>query len=143
MKHFLGVFIALIIVIGLTACSNSPEETHSNATVSTTPISVADSEVLEHLSDKYNMKFKLWGAQDDSLFVYYIYPNYADWECHILMPENTDDITQYQKGLSWEVSGDELIISGVDTHEIFKIDITQETATSTSTGRVYKIYDME
>lgn len=100
-------------------------------------------EVLQFLMDRYNMHFKLWGPEGHDLYAFFIYPNYAEWECHILMPANTDDIEQYQKDLSWEVAGDELIIRGAGSQETFKIDITMETATSTTTGRVYKIYAME
>jgi hypothetical protein len=37
---------------------------------------------------------------------------------------------------------DELIITG-EWQETFKIDITAETATSTTTGKVYQIYEMQ
>ncbi len=100
-------------------------------------------EVMEYFADKYDMMFKLWGPEEHDLYAFYIYPDHAEWECHILMPANTDDIEQYQKNLSWEVVGDELIISGAESHEVFKIDISAETATSATTGRVYKIYEME
>ena len=100
-------------------------------------------EVLKYFADKYDMTFKLWGPEGQDLYAFYIYPDRAEWECHILMRANTDDIEQYQKDLSWEVVGDELIISGAGSREIFKIDILMETAASTTTGRVYKIYGMD
>lgn len=103
----------------------------------------SQNEVLKYFTDKYDMRFKLWGPEGNDLYAFYIYPDHAEWECHILMPENTDDIEQYQKNLSWEVVGDELIISGAGGQETFKIDISLETATSATTGRVYKIYEME
>lgn len=100
-------------------------------------------EVLQFLADRYHMTFKLWGPEGHDLYAFYVYPDYAEWECHILMPENTDDIAQYQKNLSWEVVNDELIIRGAGSQETFRIDTSMETATSTTTGRVYKIYEMD
>lgn len=143
MKQIHYSIIALIIVICLAACANTAEEPYTVETASAVSPSVADHGVWEYFSSKYDMTFQLWSAQEDSLFAYYVYPDYADWECHILMPANTDDVAQYQKNLTWEVVGDELIISGAGAQEAFKIDITLETATSTSTGRVYQIYAME
>ena len=106
-------------------------------------VSEPQNEVLQFFADRYDMRFKLWGPEGNDLYAFYIYPDYAEWECHILMPANTDDIAQYQKNLSWEVVGNELIISGAGSQESFKIDILMETATSATTGRVYKIYEME
>ena len=103
----------------------------------------SQNEVLKYFADKYDMRFKLWGPEGNDLYAFYIYPDYAEWECHILMPANTDDIAQYQKDLSWEVVGDELMIRGAGSQETFKIDMSMETATSTTTGRVYKIYAMD
>lgn len=105
----------------------------------------ADNEVLQCLSNKYGLKFELWGPEGQDLYAYRVYPDHADWECHILMPENTDDIEQYQKNLSWEVVGNELNISGTggEWQETLTIDISKETATSVTTGRVYKIYEMD
>lgn len=106
----------------------------------------AENEVLCFLADRYNMKFTLWGPEGNDLYAYHIYPDYAEWECHILMPENTDDIEQYWNDLSWKIEGDELVIIneiGGEWTETFKIDISAETATSTRTGRVYQIYEMD
>lgn len=100
-------------------------------------------EVLKYFADKYDMTLKLWGPEGHDLYAFYIYPDHAERECHILMPANTDDIAEYQKDLSWEVIGDELMISGAESQETFKIDILLETATSTTSGRVYKIYGMD
>ena len=108
-----------------------------------TPAGRAENEVREYLEDKYAMGFKLWGPEGNDLYAFYIYPDHAEWECHILMPANTDDIAQYQKDLSWEVAGDALIISGGDSQEVFKIDISTETAVSATTGKVYQICAME
>ena len=106
-------------------------------------VSEPQNEVLQFFADRYDMSFKLWGPEGNDLYAFYIYPDYAEWECHILMPANTDDIAQYQKDLSWEVVGDELIIRGAGSQEPFKIDLSMETATSATTGRVYKIYAMD
>ena len=59
-----------------------------------------------------------------------------------MMGENSDDVAQFHKDLSWEIVDDELIISGA-WEETFRIDIAAGTATSTSTGKVYTIYEME
>jgi hypothetical protein len=99
-------------------------------------------EVMQFFADKYDMKFTLWGPEGQDLYAFYIYPEYAERECHILMPENTDDVAEYHKDLSWEVVDDELIITG-EWQETFKIDITDETATSTTTGKVYQIYEKQ
>ena len=114
-----------------------------NAHADRTESSDQPNEVLQFLVDRYDMRFKLWGPEGHDLYAFYIYPDHAEWECHILMPANTDDIAQYQKDLSWEVAGDALNISGAESQELFKIDISMETATYTTTGRVYKIYGME
>ena len=106
----------------------------------------ADNEVLQYLSEKYGLQFILWGPVENDLFVYHIYPDHADWECHILMPENTDDVEQYWNDLSWKIEDDELIIIneiGGEWTETFKIDISAETATSRRTGIVYQIYEMD
>ena len=103
----------------------------------------SSNEVLQYFEDKYSKKFKLWGPEGHDLYAFHIYPDHAEWECHILMPENTDDIAQYQKDLSWEVAGDELTIRGAGSQETFRIDIAAETATSTTTGRVYQLCAME
>lgn len=101
------------------------------------------SEVLQYFADKYALRFQLWGPEGNDLYAFRIYPDHAEWECHILMPENTDDVEQYQKDLTWEVVGDELIISSAEGQEAFCIDMAAETATSATTGRVYQIYAME
>ena len=105
----------------------------------------ADNEVLQYLSEKYGLAFKLWGPEGQDLYAYRVYPDHADWECHILMPANTDDVEQYQKNLSWEVVGNELMICSIggEWQETLTIDISKETATSVTTGRVFQIYEMD
>lgn len=103
-------------------------------------------EVLKYLENEYDMQFTLWGPIGNDLYVFHVYPDHADYECHILMPENTDDVEQYWNDLEWEIFDDELIIEnhiGGEWSEVFKIDISAETATSTKTGRVYQIYEMD
>lgn len=109
------------------------------------PETETQSEVYQFLSDKYNLTFQLWGPVEHDLYVYHIYADHAEWECHILMPENTDDIEQYQKDLSWKIADDELIINETtgELKDSLKIDISAETATSAKTGIVYNIYKME
>lgn len=103
-------------------------------------------EVMKYLEDKYDLQFTLWGPVDNDLYVFHVYPDHADYECHILMPENTDDVEQYWNDLEWEIIDDELIIEnhiGGEWSEAFRIDISAQTATSTKTGRVYQIYEMD
>lgn len=103
-------------------------------------------EVLKFLKEEYDLQFTLWGPVDNDLYVFHVYPDHADYECHILMPENTDDVEQYWNDLEWEIIDDELIIKnhvGGEWSEAFKIDISMKTATSAKTGRVYQIYNMD
>ena len=102
----------------------------------------AQSEVAQFLNEKYGMQFKLWCPDGHDLYKFHIFPDYAERECHIMMGENSDDVAQYHKDLSWEIVDDELIISGA-WEETFRIDMAAGTATSTSTGKVYTIYEME
>lgn len=99
-------------------------------------------EVLQFFFDKYDGMFRLWGPEEQSLHVFYMYPDHAERECHILMPENTDDVSEYHTDLSWEVVDNELRITG-EWHEVFTIDISMETATSAATGKVYQICEMQ
>ena len=103
----------------------------------------ANKEVLEFLDAKYHSAFRLWGPEGQDLYAFHLYPDHAEWECHILMPENTEDIAEYRKDLAWEVVDDTLIISSADSQEVFCIDIAAETATSATTGKVYQICEMQ
>ena len=71
-----------------------------------------------------------------------IYPDHAERQCHLLMPRATDDVSIYHKDLSWSVDGSELIISE-DWEESFRIDISANTATSTTNGKIYEISEMQ
>ena len=102
----------------------------------------APNEVLQFLTDNYDLRFTLWGPEGQDLYALHIYPDHAERECHILMPANTDDIEEYFDSLSWEIVDDELIITG-QWQETFRIDIASKTATSVSTGKVYQIFEME
>lgn len=144
MKKIIALLLALSCVLALVACSKTDEATTPTGNIEDTASTETktQNEVLQFFADKYGMKFTLWGPEGQDLYAFYIYPNYAERECHILMPENTDDVAEYHKNLSWEVIDDELIITG-EWQETFKIDITAETATSTTTGKVYQIYEMQ
>ena len=147
MKKFITLFLSLSCLFTLAACSKANNES-TQATISNTEsIAITEAEtqneVLNYFASKYNMAFRLYGPEGHDLYVFHIYPDYAEWECHILMPANTDDIAEFQKDLSWEVVDDELIISGAGSQETFKIDITTETATSTTNGRVYRICEKD
>ena len=144
MKKIIALLLALSCVLALVACSKTDEATTPTGNIEDTASTETktQNEVLQFFADKYDMKFTLWGPEGQDLYAFYIYPNYAERECQILMPENTDDVAEYHKNLSWEVMDDELIITG-EWQETFKIDITEETATSTTTGKVYQIYEMQ
>ena len=144
MKKIIALLLALSCVLALVACSKTDEATTSTGNIEDTASTETktQNEVLQFFADKYDMKFTLWGPEGQDLYAFYIYPNHAERECHILMPENTDDVAEYHKNLSWEVMDDKLIITG-EWQETFKIDITVETATSTTTGKVYQIYEMQ
>mgnify|MGYP000105932004 FL=1 len=146
MKKIIMLFFALSCVLALVGCSKikEPATPTSNIedTVSTETETQIQNEILQFFADKYNMKFTLWGPEGHDLYAFYIYPDHAERECLILMPANTDDVAECIKNLAWEVVGDELIITG-GWQETFKIDITAETATSTATGKVYQIYEMQ
>ena len=146
MKKIITLFFALSCVLALVGCSKikEPATPTSNIedTVSTETETQIQNEILQFFADKYNTKFTLWGPEGHDLYAFYIYPDHAERECLILMPANTDDVAECIKNLAWEVVGDELIITG-GWQETFKIDITAETATSTATGKVYQIYEMQ
>ena len=144
MKKIIALLLALSCVLALVACSKTDEATTPTGNIEDTASTETktQNEVLQFFADKYDMKFTLWGPEGQDLYAFYIYPNHAERECHILMRENTDDVAEYHKNLSWEVMDDELIITG-EWQETFKIDITAETATSTTTGKVYQIYEMQ
>ena len=144
MKKLIVLLLALACVLSLAGCSKTDEATTPTGNIEDTASTETktQNEVLQFFADKYDMKFTLWGPEGQDLYAFYIYPNYAERECHILMPENTDDVAEYHKNLSWEVMDDELIITG-EWQETFKIDITAETANSTTTGKVYQIYEMQ
>ena len=101
-----------------------------------------DQQVLDYFAGKYDTRLKLWGPEGQDLYVFCIYPDHAERECHILMPANTEDAAQYHKDLSWQVEGDKLIITG-QWQETFRIDMEAETATSTATEKIYQIYPIE
>lgn len=145
MKKRIPLFLMMVFVITFAACGNKKGQDYLDASVLEAMETVeteVQSEVQQFLADEYGMRFKLWGPEGQDLYAFHVYPDHAERECHILMPANTDDISEYQKNLSWEVVDNELVITG-EWQETFEIDISMETATSATTGRVYQIYEME
>lgn len=151
MKKLIALFFVFSCVLSLVGCAKTAEESEaatltSNVEDTATAEPKFQNEVFQFLSDKYNFTFKLWGPVEHDLYVYHIYPDHADYECHIMMPEKTDDIEQYWNDLSWEIIDDELFIInkiGGEWTETFTIDVSAETATSAKTGRVYQICEIE
>ena len=146
----LTIALILAIILGFIGYQKAKEIHHEDLTAPTDYPTEnnpeTQNEVLKYLENKYALHFTLWSATEQDLYAYHVYPDHADYECHILMPENTDDVEQYWNDLEWEIIDDELIIEnhfGGEWSEAFKIDISAQTATSTKTGRVYQIYEME
>ena len=144
MKRIITLFFALSCVLALVGCSKikEPATPTSNIEDTVSAETQTQNEILQFFADTYNMKFTLWGPEGHDLYAFYIYPDHAYRECFILMPANTNDVTEYNKNLAWEVVDDELIITG-EWQETFKIDISAKTATSVATGKVYQIYEMQ
>ena len=150
MKKLIALFFVCSCVLALVGCAKPTEECEATNLTSaiddtTTAEPKNQSEVFQFLSDKYNLAFRLWGPVENDLYVYHVYPDHADYECYMMMPEKTDDVEQYQKNLSWKIEDDKLIITSVggEWTETFTIDISTETATSTRTDRVYEICEIE
>ena len=150
MKQAIALFLVLSFALALSGCFPTGEE--GNAITPTVGISgtaaaetETQNEVLQFLSEKYGLMFMLWGPTGRDLYVYHIYPTHADWECHILMPENTADIEQYRRNLCWKIEEDKLILSSAAEgwQETLTIDLSEETATSATTGIVYKLYEID
>lgn len=144
MKKITILLLALFFMLIMSACVKSDEETITtfNTEAAVMAETEANSEVLKYLEEKYDLKFTLWGPEGQDLYAFHIYADHAERECHILMPANTEDVSEFHENLSWKVVGDELIISGA-WEETFIVDISAETATSAETGKVYKIYKMQ
>ena len=147
MKKITAFLVVLYCVLALLGCSTADKEgtaatVTDNIALIETSEATFQNEILNYFADKYNMMFRLWGPEGQDLYAFYIYPDYAERECHILMPANTADVSEYHKNLSWKVVDNELIIAG-EWQETFTIDISAETATSTATGKVYTICDVQ
>lgn len=99
MKKIIALLLALSCVLALVACSKTDEATTPTGNIEDTASTETktQNEVLQFFADKYDMKFTLWGPEGQDLYAFYIYPNYAERECQILMPENTDDVAEYHK----------------------------------------------
>ena len=142
MKKLRALLLALICLLSLAGCSQNVEITAEDINAGTIAQTGAPNEVLTFLDEKYGLAFRLWGPEGHDLYVFHIFPDHAERECHILMPANTDDIAEFHANLAWEIAGNELIITG-DWEESFLIDISANTATSTATGKVYEICEAE
>ena len=142
MKELRALLLALICLLSLAGCSQNVEITAEDINAGTIAQTDPPNEVLTFLDEKYGLAFRLWGPEGHDLYVFHIFPDYAKRECHILMPANTDDIAEFHEDLAWEISGNELIITG-DWEESVLIDISANTATSTATGKVYEICEAE
>ena len=141
------MFLILSCILALASCAKTDEGktteiTADNASIIETVETKPQNQVLQFFYDKYDGMFRLWGPEEQSLFAFYIYPDHAERECHILMPANTDDVSEYHRDLAWKVVDDELRITG-EWQEAFTIDIAMETATSAATGKVYQICEMQ
>ena len=143
MKKLTTLLMALICLLSLLGCSKANEAVPvDDTTAGTTAEADIPNEVCTFLDETYGMTFRLWGPEGSDLYVFRIYPDHAERECHILMPANTDDIAEYHEDLAWEIVGNELIITG-EWEGSFLIDISANTATSTATGKVYEICEAE
>ena len=142
MKKLRALLLALICLLGLVGCSKTVEVTADDIQAGTISQTEAPNEVLAFLDEKYGLAFRLWGPEGHDLYVFHIFPDHAERECHILMPANTDDIAEFHEDLAWEIAGNELIITGA-WEESFLVDISANTATSTATGKVYEICEAE
>ena len=142
MKRIVCGIIALMLLIALTACSYIQEHTMDHEIITSASTPEEENEVLEYLLEQYGMKFKLWCPEGQDLYAVKVYPEFAERECHILMPAGTDDVEEYYKDLTWKIEGDQLILTGA-WQETFQIDIENGTATSSETGKVYTIYEMD
>ena len=143
LKKLTSLLMALICLLSLLGCSKANEDVPVDDTAAgTTAEADTPNEVLTFLDEKYGLTFRLWGPEGSDLYVFRIYPDHAERECHILMPANTNDIAEYHEDLAWEIVGNELIITG-EWEGSFLIDISAETATSASTGKVYEICETE
>ena len=142
MKRIICAILALTLLIGLTACSYIREHTMGDEIITSASVSTEENEVLKYLWDTYNMRFELWCPEGHDLYTVKVFPEFAERECHILMPAGTDDVEEYYKDLTWRIEGDQLILTGA-WEETFQIDIADGTATSQDTGKVYTIYEMD
>ena len=100
MKKIIALLLALSCVLALVACSKTDEATTPTGNIEDTASTETktQNEVLQFFADKYDMKFTLWGPEGQDLYAFYIYPNHAERECHILMRENTDDVVGMSSG---------------------------------------------
>lgn len=138
MKRMIWYILALVIAISLAACSKTQEYVVEDTSIPQESELSIGNEVLKYFTEKYDMRFDLWCPDGHDLYAFYIFPDHAERRCDMLMPTNTNDVSEYDNNLSWKVDGDELIITG-EWEESFKINISTGTATSTTSNKVYQI----
>ena len=155
MKRLTALFLALVCVLGLVACSasrtdnsnpsinNSMDNTHSttpNATNSESNITVEITEentnqygALQNMVNTYGFPFKFWNTEGMSFYQFTFTENSVEKEWseagHGVAPISN---------LSWSIVGDELRITG-EWEESFTIDMSEGIATSLTDGRKYEI----
>ena len=142
MKRILCISFAITLLIALTACSYIQEHSIITQTITSVSATEGGNAALKYLAETYDMNFRLYGPDGADLYVFYIYPEFAERECYILMPANTDDVAENHYDLYWEIKDNQLIVSG-SWQETFLLDISRETATSTTTGIVYTICETD
>ena len=142
MKRILCISLAVILLIVLTACSYIQEHSQITKTITSVSAPQTGNEALKFLAESYDMNFRLYGPDGTDLYVFYIYPEFAEREAYILMPANTDDVSENHYDLYWEIEDNLLTITGT-WQETFRLDIAQETATSTTTGIIYTICETD
>lgn len=147
MKKAIAFLLILAAVIALTGCSetetNSPEtigETAAATVVAELPAETTvqtqqtdGDPVLDAIVQEYGMPFRLWSATNEDMCEFTLYEGYAD-----RVADRKEDNSYQEDRLSWEMEGDQLILSG-EWSESFTIDSETMEAVSNDDGRVYRI----
>lgn len=142
MKRLICFCLSVTLAAGLTACSKPEKTVDAETVIPVETVSHSKNEVQDYLSENYAGGFTLWCPDGHDLYAFYVYPDHAERRCDLLMPAGTDDVEEHIKDLSWKIDDDDLIFSG-DWEESLKIDVTAHTAISNSTGKVYRIMEMQ
>lgn len=155
MKRFLGLFLSMVFVLGLTACSinrtdnskpsinYSSDDTHSNTpnttnsesniAIETTDENANQYGILQNMINTYGFPFNFWNTEGMSFYQFTFTENNAERE----WSEAGNGIAPISN-LSWSIVGDELLITG-EWEETFSLDINAGIATSLTGGRKYEI----